>query len=106
MHNLLRAPCWRVGFAESDSVFATQRRSDLRWRSMASGLSDFYRLEREELLRRGTPLHDTAAAAGAPMPTLKALSRLHADVGPSLTLSLALSLTLTRRVHAQASPSA
>ena len=47
---------------------------------MASGLSDFYRLEREELLRRGTPLHDTAAAAGAPMPSLKALSRLHADV--------------------------
>jgi len=73
---------------------------------MASGLSDFYRLEREELLRRGTPLHDTAAAAGAPMPTLKALSRLHADVGPSLTLSLALSLTLTKRVRAQASPSA
>jgi len=69
---------------------------------MASGLSDFYRLEREELLRRGTPLHDTAAAAGA----LKALSRLHADVGPSLTLSLALSLTVTRRVHDQASPSA
>ena len=62
---------------------------------MASGLSDFYRLEREELLRRGTPLRDTAAAAGAPMPSLKALSRLHADVGPSLTLSLALSLTLT-----------
>ena len=76
---------------------------DLRWPSMASGLSDFYRLEREELLRRGTPLRDTAAAMGAPMPSLKALSRLHADVGPSLTLSLALSLTLTSWVHAPTS---
>ena len=43
---------------------------------MASGLSDFYRLEREELQRRGTRV----AAAGAPMPSAKSLGQLHADV--------------------------
>ena len=47
---------------------------------MASGLSDFYRFEREELLRAHATLHTRVASAGAPMPSVKALGQLHADV--------------------------
>ena len=47
---------------------------------MASGLSDFYRLEREELQRRGKDSRINVAAAGAPVPSAKALGQLHADV--------------------------
>ena len=46
----------------------------------ASGLSDFYRLEREELQRRGKDSRVNVAAAGAPVPSAKALGQLHADV--------------------------
>ena len=47
---------------------------------MASGLSDFYRREREELQRRGKDSRISVAAAGAPVPSAKALGQLHADV--------------------------